>query len=99
MTDPHFEPPPIPLNSKALVATLKRRLVEAIEGGKASEAKIYVDIVERLAKMAWLDDVTPSERAEANRAKRAKVMADVDIRLARFLKAQQEVEKAGAKDL
>jgi hypothetical protein len=92
MTDANFEPPPVPLNSKVLVATLKRRLIDAIETGKASDAKTYVDIIERLAKMAWLDDATPSERAEANRAKRAKVMADVDIRLARFLKAQQEVE-------
>jgi hypothetical protein len=97
MIDANFEPPPVPLNSRNLVATLKRRLMEAIETGKASDAKTYLDIIERLAKMAWLDDATPSERAETIRAKRAKVMADVDIRLARFLKAQQEVEEESAK--
>ena len=89
MTDEFFEPPPIPLNSKALVATLKRRLHEAIETGKPQDAKIFVDIIERLAKMAWLDDTTPEERAAAARARQAVIMADVDMRLARFLQQKQ----------
>lgn len=99
MTNPDFEPPPMPLNSKVLVATLKRRLIEAIETGKASDAKTYIDVIERLARMAWLDDASPAQRMEANRAKRAKVMADVDIRLARFLAAEQEIETGNSKHL
>jgi hypothetical protein len=89
MSDDVFEPPPVPLNSRALVAVLKHRLLEAIETGKASDAKTFVDIIERLAKMAWLDDATPDERHKADRAKRAQMLADIDVRLAAFL-AQQD---------
>jgi hypothetical protein len=99
MTDPYFEPPPVPVNSRVLVSTLKRRLIEAIETGKPSDAKTYVDIIDRLARMAWLDDASPAERMEANRVKRAKVMADVDIRLARFLAAERESEAGNSKRL
>jgi hypothetical protein len=92
MMDDDLEPPPVPLCSKALVATLKRRLHDAIETGKAGDAKIFVDIIERLAKMDWLDDLTPQERFEANQAQTARALADVDLRLARFLQEQQEQE-------
>jgi hypothetical protein len=92
MIDDAYEPPPVPLCSKALVDTLKLRLQEAIETGKAGDAKIFVDIIERLARMDWLDDLTPQQRFEASRAETARALADVDVRLARFLKEQQEQE-------
>lgn len=94
-----FEPPEIPVNSRALVATLKRRLLVAIETGRASDAKIFVDIIERLARMAWLDDATPQERRDVQQIRRSRVMADVDIRLARFLKSQQEALDASTEHL
>jgi hypothetical protein len=84
-----FEPPPVPINSRALVGILKRRLTEAIEAGKANDAKIFVDIIERLSRMRWLDDATPAQRAQEEAHERAVVMADVDIRLARYLAAQR----------
>jgi hypothetical protein len=99
MTSTDFEPPEVPLNSRALVRTLKRRLLEAIETGKAADAKTYVDIIERLAKMAWLDDATPQERNAADQARNTKIMADVDIRLARFLKSKREEDAQAKKDL
>ena len=98
MTREIFEPPEVPLNSRALVAILKRRLHEAIETGKASDAKIFVDIIERLAKMAWLDDTPTAEKEEAERLRKARVMADVNIRIAQLLKEQdvQEAQQASA---
>lgn len=90
MTHDPIEPIPVPLCSKALVATLKRRLHDAIETGKPSEAKLFVDIIERLAKMAWLDDLTPQDRFEANRLATARTLAQVDLRLACFLKEQTQ---------
>lgn len=94
MTQDHFEPPPIPLCSQALVATVKRRLQEAVESGKASDAKILVDIIERLAKMAWLDDLSPQERFVADHARSTQAIAAVDRHLAQFLKEQQELDSA-----
>lgn len=99
MTQHIFEPVTVPLNSQALVATLKCRLTEAVETGKASEARIFVDIIDRLAKMAWLDDITPAERLEVQRANQAYVMADVDRRLIQLLKAQLEDEAASNQHL
>ena len=92
MTREIFEPPEVPLNSRALVAILKRRLHEAIETGKASDAKIFVDIIERLAKMAWLDDTPSAEKEEAERLRKARVMADVETRIAQLLKEQDAQE-------
>jgi hypothetical protein len=89
MTDDIFEPPPVPLCSRALVATLKRRLHEAIGTGKASDAKIFVDIIERLAKMAWLDDLSPRQRHDLELAKSARAIAAVDAQLLGFLADQE----------
>jgi hypothetical protein len=91
MNNDILEPPPVPENSKALIAILKRRLHEAIETGKASDAKIFVDIIERLAKMAWLDDLTPRQRYDAELISSARAIAKVDAELMEFLKAQQEM--------
>ena len=99
MSDHSFEPPPIPLNSKILVATLKRRLQEAIETGKASDAKVFLDTYERLAKMDWLDEISPQDRRKINAVKRQRLMADVDQRLARYLSAQRAEMKANKQDL
>jgi hypothetical protein len=93
MTDDIFEPPAIPLCSKTLVATLKRRLREAIDTGKASEAKLFLDIIDRLAKMDWLDDASPQERMDAENAKTASKIAYVDGLIAHYL-TEQESEKA-----
>jgi hypothetical protein len=98
MTDDLFEPLAVPLCSKVLVATLKRRLHEAIETGKPGDARIFVDIIDRLAKMAWLDDLTHQERFEANRLATAHALADVDFRLAHFLKEREEQHEQGQKD-
>jgi SOS response regulatory protein OraA/RecX len=46
------------------------RLTKAIFDGKATKAKIYLDILDRLAKMAWLDDLSPQERAAQTLADR-----------------------------
>lgn len=93
MTDDPFDLLSVPLSSKALVATLKRRLHEAIETGKPSDAKVFVDIIERLAKMAWLDELTNQERFEASQLATARALADVDMRLAHFLKEQGEQQE------
>ncbi len=92
MSDDHFEPDLIPINSQVLVATLKRRLQEAIDTGKASDAKAFVDIIDRLANMAWLDETTSEEKLKLDSAQRQRVMADVDVRLARYLSVQSEEE-------
>jgi hypothetical protein len=94
MTQDTFEPPPIPLCSKALVVTLKRRLHEAVEAGKASDAKIFVDIIERIARMAWLDDLSPQQRLEADNARSAQAIAIADLSLANYLKEQQALNSA-----
>lgn len=98
MINDDLEPPPVPLSSNALVATLKRRLQEAIETGKASDAKIFVDIIERLAKMAWLDDLNPQERFVADKAQSALAIADVDRQLSQYLKERQSVNSSQSKD-
>jgi SOS response regulatory protein OraA/RecX len=90
MYDDPFEPAPVPLNSRALVNTLKRRLLEAIETGKASDAKIFLDVIERLAKMDWLDDRTPQERFRQDRAERERAFIEVDKKLAAVVKKQNE---------
>jgi SOS response regulatory protein OraA/RecX len=46
------------------------RLTQATIDGKAAEAKTYLDIIDRLAKMAWLDDLGPQERAAQRLADR-----------------------------
>jgi hypothetical protein len=88
MTDEFFEPPPVPLCSKTLVATLKQRLYEAINDGKASEAKTFLDIIERLAKMAWLDELSAEERDEALNEQAARKIAHVDTLMAQYLNEQ-----------
>jgi hypothetical protein len=70
MSHEDYKPPPIPTCSQGLVSVAKLRLTKAIMDGKASEAKTFLDIIDRLAKMAWLDDLTPSERAQQTRAEK-----------------------------
>ncbi len=67
MTDADFQPTKVPVCSQALVTRLKQRLAEAIESGKAVDAKAYLDIIERLAKLHWLDDETLEQRAKRER--------------------------------
>jgi hypothetical protein len=65
-----FKPPAVPLCSQGLVSMLKLRLTMAIVDAKPSDAKTYLDIIDRLSKMAWLDDMTPKERAQQTRAEK-----------------------------
>ena len=82
-----------------MVATLKRRFHEALESGKASDAKAYLDIIDRLAKMAWLDDTTPRERLRAKYVRRRRIMAEVDRRLAQYVRTKPHEKKKDSQDL
>jgi hypothetical protein len=85
MTSDDFEPLPVPLCSADLVAILKLRLHEAITDGKASDAKTFLDIIERLARLNWLDDMGPAERHAAFSAQRAQDAHDLHQRLFDFV--------------
>jgi hypothetical protein len=74
----------VPDNSKALVAILKTRLFEAVELGKASDAKTFLDVIERLAKMSWLDETTPQERLTSDHTRHINELIDLDQAAARF---------------
>jgi hypothetical protein len=76
-----FDPLPVPPCSQHLVTTLKRRLVEAIETGKASDAKTFLDIIERLAQMDWLDTTTPQERCEQQQLADEQTLREIDERI------------------
>lgn len=88
MQDDHFQPPPVPLCSKALVAVLKARIYEAIVHGKASDAKLFLDIIDRLARLNWLDEMEPAARAAQNLAEDAQDRADLHAKLYAFVVAE-----------
>ena len=88
MTRQAFIPPPIPPSSRALVDTLKRRLTQAVDAGHPRDARIYLGIIERLARMHWLDDTLLVEAQEAERVRTTQAMADVKRRMARHLTEQ-----------
>ncbi|MEN9873878.1 MAG: hypothetical protein RL186_775 [Pseudomonadota bacterium] len=92
MVEPPFEPIPVPLSSKALVDTLKRRLIEADETGRATYAKTFLDVIERLAKMDWLDELTPAERFARDREHRTRILADLDARLVKLVENKDQAE-------
>jgi hypothetical protein len=79
------KPQPVPDNSRDLVRILKLRLTTAIIDGKASDAKTYVDVLERISKLAWLDDLTPVERSEQDRANYARLTQEMNGYIADWL--------------
>jgi hypothetical protein len=84
---PHEDckPPPIPTFSKGLVAVLKLRLTKAIMDAKASDAKVYFDIIDRLAKMTWLDNLNPQARAQEARSEQSAAKEAMNTFIAHWL--------------
>jgi hypothetical protein len=85
MTFDDFEPPMVPLCSQALVRTLKTRLIETIETGKATEAKAFLDIIDRLARMNWLDEATDEERFERDQRETEAIRREIDAKILALL--------------
>jgi hypothetical protein len=83
-------PPPIPSSSQALVGVLKLQLTKAVMDGKASEAKTYLDVIERLSKLAWLDDLTPKERGMQRQKERTRAIDTLNDYITQWLKENLE---------
>ena len=78
---------PIPMYRHVLIETLKLGLRDAIEGGKVSDAKIYLDVIERLATMDWLDGVTPEQRRASDKLEEATMLRKIDQHILDVLRA------------
>jgi SOS response regulatory protein OraA/RecX len=85
MTDFEYQPPLVPTSSKDLVVKLKERLTEAVESGKAGEAKIFLDVIERLAKLNWLDDLSPQERGMQQHIESEETLRRIDAKILAML--------------
>jgi hypothetical protein len=83
-------PPPVPACSQDLVALLKLQLTKAVIDGKANEAKIYLDVIERLSKMAWLDDLTLQERGAQRQKERAAATDRLNEYISNWMKENPE---------
>jgi hypothetical protein len=79
-------PPPIPDCSKDLVALLKLQLTKAVIDGKANEAKTYLDVIERLAKLDWLDTLSPLQRFTMHQKERAEAADKLNAFITNWLK-------------
>jgi SOS response regulatory protein OraA/RecX len=85
MTDFEYQPPLVPASSNDLVVKLKERLIEAVESGKAGDAKIFLDVIDRLAKMNWLDDLSPQERGMQQCLESEETLRRIDAKILAML--------------
>lgn len=90
MQDDDFEPQPVPLCSKALVSVLKVRLYHAILNGKASDAKTFLDIIDRLARLNWLDELDVRERQALNTRQSAQEAEELHAKLYAYVLDQTQ---------
>jgi SOS response regulatory protein OraA/RecX len=90
MQSDDLQPPPVPPCSTELVATLKLRLYEAIASGKPADAKTLLDIIERLAKLQWLDDLDTTARMAANKAHRDQLERALHEKLQAFVDSEPQ---------
>jgi hypothetical protein len=84
-------PPPVPDNSRTLVQVLKLQLTKAIMDGKASEAKAYLDVIDRLSKLAWLDDLSPEARNAQRQIERAQASDKLNEYITQWLLDHPEI--------
>jgi hypothetical protein len=87
MENDTFEPIPVPLSTRALVANLKAQLIEAVELGTIHDAKHVLDIIDRLARMDWLDEATVLERLKNEQERRKLLLVDLDARLRKLVQS------------
>jgi hypothetical protein len=88
MADP--SPPTGPSDQTAadMIATLRVRLHEAIQSGKASDAKAYLDLIGRL-QAEEAEALSPIEALRRQRAESAQFLQELKDRINSFVKPKR----------